>query len=154
MIGRDRGGSYHHFGAVGLEHVSLVLTDLVRADEHGTVTLALSDECETNAGIARCGLDERAARLQRTCALSLFYHRELDAVFRARGGIQVLDLGQNGGAQPLSYGVEAHQRRVSDQVDNVLGKLHGSYSPRRGAGQQMSGRQRLIAEYCEQAQQL
>ena len=52
ILRRDRGRADHDLGAVGLQHVALVLGDLVRTDEDTLVPAQLRDQCEPDAGVA------------------------------------------------------------------------------------------------------
>src|SRR4029077_1217150 len=69
VLRRDRGRADDDLRAVRLEHVALVLADLVRADEDARVALGLGDHREPDAGVARGRLDDRAAGLELTRSL-------------------------------------------------------------------------------------
>ena len=66
-----------------VQHVALVLADLVRADEHAVVAALLGDQGQADAGVAGGRLDDGAAGLQlaaRASAASIIAQR--DAVLR------------------------------------------------------------------------
>ena len=76
------------------------------------------------AGIAGRRLDDGAARTQQALPLSVLDHGEADAVFHAAARVQLLELGENGGAEPLGDLVQPDQRGVADQVEDALDVLH------------------------------
>ena len=132
MVRVDRRGADDDLGAVRLEHVALVLADLVRADEHAAVALALGDDRQPDTGVAGGGLDDRAAGLQLARRLRGLHHAQGDAVLDAAAGVEVLDLGQHRGRDPGGDRPEPHQRGVPDQVGDVLDVAHAAMvAPRR-----------------------
>ena len=95
MLGLDRGRADDHLGAVRLEHVALVLADLVGADEDALVALRLGDHRQPDAGVARGRLDDRAAGLELAGRLGGLDHPGRDAVLHGAAGVEVLHLGQD-----------------------------------------------------------
>ena len=124
MVRGDGGGRDDDLGAVGLEHVALVLADLVRAHEDAVVALALGDQGQADAGVAGRRLDDGAAGLERAGGLGGLDHPQRDAVLHRPAGVQVLDLGQHRGGDALGDVVELDERRVADEVGDVFGVLH------------------------------
>ena len=64
VLGRDRCRADHDLGAVRLEHVALVLADLVGAHEDAVVALGLRHHRQSDTGVARGRLHDGAARLR------------------------------------------------------------------------------------------
>ena len=120
MLGRDGGRADHHLGTVGLEHVALVLADLVRADEDALVALLLGDHRQPDTGVAGGRLDDRAAGLELAGGLRGLDHPDRDPVLHRAAGVEVLDLGEHqrpgavgGLGQPDQWGVaDEVQERV------------------------------------------
>ena len=123
-LGRDGGLGDHHLGAVGAQHVPLLLTHLVRRDEHGTVALELGHHGQAHAGVAGGRLHHGAAGGQASVRLSLLEHLQGDPVLHGASRVQVLQLDQHGGTDPLGHPVQPHQGGVPDQPEHVLGILH------------------------------
>jgi hypothetical protein len=96
VLGRDGGRADDDFGPIRLEHVTLVLAHLVRADEHAAVSLLLRDESEADSGISTGRLHDRAARADLAGLLGVLDHSERDPVFHGTTRVEVLDLGQHG----------------------------------------------------------
>ena len=122
----DRRRADDDTGPVRLEHVALVLPDLVRADEHAAVALALGHDRQPDTGVAGGGLDDRPAGLQLARRLRGLHHAQGDAVLDAAAGVEVLDLGQHRGREPGGDRPEPHQRGVPDQVGDVLDVAHAA----------------------------
>ena len=102
----------------------LVFGDLVGDDEDAAVSALLRDQGETDAGVAARGLDDRAARAQQAFAFGGVDDVGRDAVLRRAAGIEVLDLGEHGGAQAGGHAVEADEGGVADEVGHALGVSH------------------------------
>src|SRR5690606_2293917 len=117
---------HHHLGAVGAQHVALVLADLVRADEDALVAPPLRDESQPDAGIPRGGLDDRAARLELAAGLRGVDHLDRDAVLRAAARAEVLDLGRDDARPVGDDGIQLYQRGVADELTDVPGDAHDS----------------------------
>jgi hypothetical protein len=124
VVGRHRGGRDHDLGAVGREHVALVLADLVGEHEHAAVAALLGDEREADAGVAGGRLDDGAARLQLPVALGRVDDARGDAVLGAAARVQVLDLHQHGRRDALDHPVQLDERGVPDEVEDRVGVLH------------------------------
>ena len=95
VIGRHRRRAHHDLSSVGAQHILLVLADLVRADEDALVAALLGDQSQTDAGVAGCGFDDRAAGLQFAAGLRRVDHLHRDAVLGAAARVEVLDLGDD-----------------------------------------------------------
>src|SRR5690606_26769327 len=91
----DVGGADDDLRAVRLEHVALVLTDLVRQYEDAAVPLELGHQGQPDAGVTAGWFDDRAARAQQAGLLGLLHHAQGDAVLDATARVEVLDLGEN-----------------------------------------------------------
>ena len=120
MLRRHRGGAHDHLRAVGLQHVALVLADLVGADEDALVAAGLGDHRQPDAGVAGRRLHDRAAGLELAGGLGRVDHADGDAVLHRAAGVEVLHLGQDDGSvlpREVERLVEADQRSVADQVE-------------------------------------
>ena len=95
VLGRHRRRADDDLGAVGLQHVALVLADLVGADEDALVPLGLRHHREPDPGVARRRFDDRAARLELARGLGGLDHPGRDAVLHRAAGVEVLDLGEH-----------------------------------------------------------
>ena len=128
VVGRDGGRADHDLGAVGLEHVALVLAHLVGADEHALVAPALGHERQADTGVAGRRLDDGAAGLELAGGLGGLDHLERDAVLHRPARVHVLDLGQDRGGDPRPVTeVELDEGRVPDEVGDVLCVLHRTH---------------------------
>ena len=125
VLGCDGGRAHDHLGAVRLEHVALVLADLVRAHEDAVVALGLRHHRQPDAGVARRRLDDRAAGLELAALLGGLDHPQRDPVLDRAAGVEVLDLGQHG--RPA-------RRRSSCRASRAgccrRGRATSSHSPR------------------------
>ena len=107
VLGRDGGRADHHLGAVRLEHVALVFADLVGADEHAVVALRLRDHRQSDAGVARRRLDDRAAGLELAALLGCLDHPQRDPVFDRAAWVEVLDLREHQAVRAVGRAAEA-----------------------------------------------
>ena len=92
MLGRHRGGAHHDLGAVRAEQRDLLLAHLVGHHEDAVVAALRGDDGEPDAGVARRGLDDGAARLQQTVALGGVDHGDGGPVLHAAAGVEHLEL--------------------------------------------------------------
>src|SRR5262249_50503962 len=125
MLDRDGGGADDDLSSVGFEHVALVLADLVGADEYAPVALALRDHGQPDPGVTRGRLDDRAARCELAGSLRRLHHPQRDPVLHAAAGVEVLHLRQHQRREVPGDAVQPDQRGVTDQIDDVLGVVHG-----------------------------
>ncbi len=95
VLRRDGGRADHDLGAVGLEHVALVLADLVGAHEDALVALLLGHHRQPDTGVAGGRLDDRAAGLELAGRLRRLDHPGGDAVLHGPAGVEVLHLGED-----------------------------------------------------------
>jgi hypothetical protein len=116
VLRRDGRRADDHLSAVRLEHVALVLADLVGADEDALVALGLGDHREADAGVAGRRLDDRAAGLQLARGLRGLDHAYGDAVLHRPTRVHVLDLREHERLGAVEGACEAEQRGVADQV--------------------------------------
>jgi hypothetical protein len=70
------------------------------------------------AGVAGGRLDDGAARPQLALALRGLDHAQPDPILHRPARVQVLELGQHRRRQALGDPLQAHDRRVSDQVEH------------------------------------
>jgi hypothetical protein len=75
MAAADVGARKHHFGAHRLAVQNLLARHLVRHDEYDPIALARADQGEPQAGIAGCGLDDRASGFQAAVGFGRLDHR-------------------------------------------------------------------------------
>src|SRR5690606_12439590 len=126
VAGGDGGGAHDDLGAVGLEGVALVLTDLVGAHEDARVAALLGDDREAHAGVAARGFDDDAAGLERAAGLGFLDHLQGDAVLGTAAGVEVLDLRDDLGAAGRHHRVQSDEGSVPDEVADVVRDGHGS----------------------------
>ncbi len=81
--------------------------------------------------------------------LSRFDHREPDPVLHRAAGIQVLELGQKRARNVAAQPVEAHDRRLSDELEDG-GILAARHSPRKRIGLNRDARDSPRARTCPQ----
>src|SRR5690606_35128886 len=124
VLRRHRRRAHHHFGAVGPQHIALVLADLVRADEYTVVTALLSHQRQTDTGVPRGGFDNGPAGLQVARLLGRLDHLHRDTVLGATAGVQILDLGRHQPGPRGSHRVQSDQRGVADEVHDMIRDAH------------------------------
>ncbi|CKO52484.1 Uncharacterised protein [Mycobacterium tuberculosis] len=124
IVRRDRRRAHHDLGAVGDQHIAFILTDLVRADEHALVAAALSDQRQTNAGIAGRGFDDGATRLQLTAGLGGFDHLHRDPILGAAARVEILDLCGHGSGAVGYHGVQPNQWGTTNEFTDMLRDPH------------------------------
>ena len=124
MLRRDGRGADDDLRAVRLEHVALVLGDLVGAHEDARVALALGDEREPDPRVARCRLDDDATRLEGPGLLGGLDHPQGDAVLHRPARVEVLHLPQHRGGDAVGDRVQLDERGVAHEVQDVLRILH------------------------------
>ena len=103
VIGLDIGGSDHDPRTPCAEGGSLLLKLLVWEDEDGLVAPERSDHCETRAGVAAGGLDDRSARLEGPRALRLIDDVHGDAVLDTAARLHKLNLGVDVGLEAFRH---------------------------------------------------
>ncbi len=124
-VGGDRRRRHDDLGAVRAEHVALVLRDLVRADEHTAVALALRDQREPHAGVPAGRLDDRPAGPQRAGLLGRLDHPQGDPVLDRAAGVHVLDLREDRRVESFCQVRQPDEGGVPDQLGHVLHVAHG-----------------------------
>ncbi len=126
-----------HVGAHGAQVLDLLLRHLVGNDQQDVVALLLADQGQGQAGVARRGLNDGAARFQPARLLSRLDHRQGDAVLDGAAGVLALQLQE----QAAGAGVDPRHldhRRLADQVQQTLGRT----AENRGVGHRHEGRLR------------
>ena len=129
VLGRDGGRADHDLGAVGLEHVALVLADLVGAHEDALVALLLGHHRQADTGVAGGRLDDRAAGLEGAGRLRRLDHPGGDAVLHGPTGVEVLHLREHQRAVSalrveVQGPAEPDERSVADEVEERVHVLH------------------------------
>ncbi len=112
----DVGARHAHIGAERPQVQDLLACHLVGHHEDDFVALGGRDLGEAEAGVAGCGLHNRAAGLQRAAFLRRLDHGKADAVLDRPAGVLALQLGE----EPARAGVEMRQldqRRVADEIE-------------------------------------
>jgi hypothetical protein len=82
------------------------------------------DDGEARAGVARRGLDDRAARFEQAVALGGVDHRHRRPVLDAATRVEELDLGEEVALEVATDPTETHQWRVAHQVEQRVGHVH------------------------------
>ena len=140
----DRGRRDDDLGAVRAEHRDLLLAHLVGHDEDAAVAAQRRRHRETDAGVARGRLDDRAAGPKATVLLGGLDHREADAVLHRAARIQVLELREQLGPARRGRGARAGRsasRRRARARSGIRELPSGRKpSPWRGARPVASGR--------------
>ncbi len=142
VLRRHRGRADDDVGAVRLEHVALVLADLVGADEDAAIALLLRDQRQAHAGVARRRLHDGAALLECPRGLGVLDHSQGDAVLDRAARVDVLHLGQHDPRHITHDLLEPDKRGVSDEVDDRVRVAHGTQR-RRWAGMSSGAGERL-----------
>ncbi len=120
IVGLDRRRAHDHFRAERLQQIHFFLGLLVGDGEHQLVAAHRADQREADPGVARGSLDDRAAGLQQALSFGIVDHRDADAVLHRAARIHVIGLDVHFGGESGGQPVQAHQRRVSDGVENVV----------------------------------
>ena len=128
VLGCDRRRADHHLGAVGPQHVALVLADLVRADEDAVVAALLGDQRQPDAGVPAGRFDDGAAGLQLPGLLGRVIIFSAIRSLTDPPGLTYSTFASTSGATSRGQRPELDQRGVADQVDDGLGVAHGLFS--------------------------
>src|SRR4051812_23344870 len=108
-------------GAVQAQERLALAAHPLREEDHEVVALGRAAEGQRDAGVARCGLDDRGApRLDAPLALGGLDHRHADAVLDRAARVEGLELAveldvEAGGQDPR----QAQERRAPDVLGNV-----------------------------------
>ena len=140
----DGGRGDHDLGPIRAEHRDLLLAHLVRHDEDAAIATKRGGDREADTGVARRGLDDRAARTQLSLPLRGLDHREPDPVLHRTPGVQVLELREQLTRDTSAQALEPDDRSRADELENgrVLAPAHDArrllrsrtlYSPRAGS---------------------
>ncbi len=119
------GGGNDDLGAVGPEDIPLLLANLVRDDENGAVPALMPNQGEPHARVPAGGFDDRSTWPKRTGLLGGVDDALGDAVLHRPSRVEVFDLREDGGGDPLGDMVEADEGRVSDELSDALRVPHG-----------------------------
>ncbi|MNT46401.1 hypothetical protein D3C72_1830390 [compost metagenome] len=135
MVGAGEGGriDLDQTGAVQANRALLLVRLAARHDDDDRVAQGRPDQGQTDAGVARRALDNDAAGLQRAGRPRLADDAERSAVLDRPADIHELGLAEDLAARQLRRALQAHQRRIADQAENIRRDDHGSSEPwRRG----------------------
>src|SRR5690606_604429 len=114
-----------HPGCERARHVQLARADLVRAYEHAPVAARLRQQRQADPGVAAGRLDDRAAGPERALLLGGGHHAQRDPVLDRPARVQIFDLGEHrGGRGRRHHPAQAHQRRIPDEIDDVVDIAH------------------------------
>ena len=125
ILGGHRGGSDDHARAEGPQQANLLFGHLIRHDEDSAISAHRRGNGHADAGIPGCRLYNRAPRPQQTAALGVFDHRRANTVFHRAAGVQILQLGDQIGADAPGDFVESNQRRPADDLQDRIVDLLG-----------------------------
>jgi hypothetical protein len=123
-LGDVRAGQ-HHLGAHGLEVGNLLAAHLVRDHQDQAVALLGRHQGEAEPGVARRALDQRRARPDLAGPLRVLDHFQADAVLDRAARILALQLDEKFAGSRVEV-IDAHDRRVADQFQDILVYGHGS----------------------------
>ena len=124
----------HEDRPVVLEQAPALEAHVVRHGEHEPVTLHGGHEGEADAGVAARGLDDRVSGLQRALLLGRFDHGEGDAILRAPGGVEALELDHDLRRALRDHATETHHGRRPDEVEHRVRDGHLSWPGASGSG--------------------
>ena len=141
VIGRmalvDVGAGQHHLGTQRAQVENLLAAHFVRHHQDQRVAFLGGDQGQAETGIARRGLNNRAARLQLTGTFRFVNHRQRNAILnrparilvfqlqkeRAGTGIKLMQLDQRGTTNQFSDGViNRHDVFLSGCHDGMIGR--------------------------------
>ena len=107
--------------AEALQEATALEAHVFRHGEDEVVALRGADHREADAGVTGGGLDERVAGLDGALALRGLDHGERDPVLHGAGGVEHLELAEDLGGTGLTQAREAHEGRVTDEVEDGVG---------------------------------
>jgi hypothetical protein len=121
MIGGQLGGSQDHLGAVGLEQVHLVGRNAIGHGDHEAVALEARRDGQAYPRVPEGGFHQGGAGLEPALRFGRLDHGQAGAVLHAAAGIEPFQLGQDVGAARARQAAQAHQGRLADQFEDVVG---------------------------------
>ena len=125
-------GGEHQLRAVGLHDLAALYAHGLRHDDDDPVAPGGGHRGQPDAGVSGGGLDDDRAGLQQPPGLSVVNHGQGDPVLDAARGVEILQLGQNTGLQPLprlNMG-QLQQRGAADElVGGGINLGHLKYQP-------------------------
>ena len=114
------------FGAECFEGLAALCRHIFRQHNLEVITPLRAYQCHADAGIARGGLNQRAARLQQPVTFGLINHGHGNTVLDGAARVLPFQLGQNAYARVGAELADLHQRRIADEVQHILDNSHGS----------------------------
>ena len=123
-------------GTEGAEEEGALLADVLGHDADDVVAAQLADEGETDAGVARGGLEDGVSGLELAALLGRLDHRLGDTVLDRAGGVLALELGVDVHVGAGREGAQLDEGGIADEVEDGAVEGHGGAgtSPRRGRG--------------------
>ena len=119
----------HELGAVGAQQRAALLAHGLGHRDDDAVAAGGADHRERDAGVAARALDDGAAGLQRARRLGGVDDADAEAVLHARRGVVELELGEDGRVGAVGHAVQAHERRATEDLGDVVEDLgHGASS--------------------------
>src|SRR5436190_3708273 len=103
-----------------LQKLAALDRERVRHDQHAAIAFRRRDERESDAGVAARRLDDRRAGPDLARLLRLVDHRDRDAILHRRERVERLELRQYLGRVLRADSANAHERRVSDELRDVV----------------------------------
>ena len=124
--GHAAGLHQHQLRAVGLQHGPALGAHGSGHGEDHPVAPRHSHGCQTDAGVAGGRLDHGAAGLQSAGGLRLIQHFQRDTILGAAGGVEALQLRQNGGGQLTltDIVIYAQQRGIAHKLRHRMINSH------------------------------
>ena len=120
----------HQLRAIRLHQLAALDAHRLRHDDDDAVTARRRDGSQADAGVARRRLDDDAAGFQRARSLRIVNHPLCDPILHGTGGVEIFQLGEDSGVQPLlllDVG-QLQQRSVADQLIGAgIDPAHGKF---------------------------
>jgi len=124
VLRRDGRGADHDLRPVGPEQRDLLLAHLVRHDEDAPVALDRRGDRQAVAGVARGGLDDRAAGTQQAGPLGGLDHPQADPILDRAPRVQQLELGDDPGTEAAGHPPQPDEGRPPHGVEDRVEDLH------------------------------
>ena len=119
----DVGAGQHHLGTQRAQVENLLAAHFVRHYEDQRVAFLGGDQRQAEAGIARRGLNNRAARLQLAGTFRFVNHRQRNAVFNRAAGVLVFQLQKQRAGTGIKL-MQLDKRRAANQFGDRVVNRH------------------------------